>query len=313
MSENATGFDAVDVSLKDANATTNGTLNSTTLGLMSSENFGFLLLEVKLVLSALGIIYLGAHAALRRPPSAAPTKSKKPGQKGKTDHEDEDRITQGLMPSDAIMFPLLAGIMLVGLYYLIQWLKDPAILNKILRWYMSAMSIASLLTLYAHGMELATSLVFPRYWRGRDGVVREVDQKANAVAACDDAGNRREGAVSMSNPLPGPLALLAHSEKAKKAAWGLRGLLTQQWMARIYAHGVGEEKGKIKFAHVMALFLSLATAIVYFSTTSTFLSNMLGYGMCYGSFLIISPTDFLTSCLVLGGLFCYDIVMVFYT
>lgn len=265
-----------------------------------------MILELKLVLSALGIIYLGSHAAIRRPPSASPPK-KKPGQKS----EDDDRFSQGLEPSDAIMFPIMAAIMLVGLYYLIQWLKDPAILNKILRYYMSTMSVASVLTLYAHGMDVGTSFIFPSYWRGRDGSLRKVDQRNKTVQVCDDFGNA--GAVTETNPFPGPLGIFAATERAKKAAWELRSLFTRNWTIKLFIHGMGEESAKIRFSHMMALLFSLMTALVYFSTESAFLSNMLGYGMCYGSFLILSPTDFLTGSLVLWGLFFYDIFMVFYT
>lgn len=308
MSDNAT-FDVVDVGLQDPNTTiTNGTASA----LVSPQNMDFFLLEIKLVLSALGIIYLGSHAALRRPPSAAPTRSKKAGQKEASDDLD-DNFQQGLLPSDAIMFPVLAGVMLVGLYYLIQWLKDPAILNTILQWYMSIMSIASLVTMYAHGIDLGTSFIFPLYFRGRDGALRVVNQKTRAVAVRDGGGNPLEGRASTSNPLPGPLALLAFSERSQKTVWKIRGVLTQRLTAKVYARGMGEEKGLIKVAHLLAVVLSLVTAIVYFATKSTFLSNMLGYGMCYGSFLILSPTDFLTGSLVLWGLFIYDVVMVFYT
>lgn len=297
--------------LDGVNATLNGTESAP--GLSSIQDLGFMLLELKLLAGVLGIIYLGSHAALRRPPSASPVKREKAGRKGEDDDDDDERFSQGLEPTDAIMFPLLAAAMLVGLYYLIQWLKDPSMLNKILRWYMSSMSVASLLTLYAHGMELGTSLVFPRYWRARDGSLRRADQRARAVAACDDAGNVVGQPNAEASPFPEPLALLARSERARKAAWEVRGLLTGHWVVRFFMHGVGDERAKIKFAHMMALLLSLATALVYFSTTSPFLSNVLGYGMCYGSFLLLSPTNFLTGALVLVALFFYDIVMVFYT
>lgn len=271
------------------------------------RDVNFMLLEVKLVLSALGIIYLGTHAAIRRPPSAAPTSNKK-----RSGKDNEERYAQGLEPTDAIMFPLMAGLVLAGLYYLIQWLQDPDILNKILRWYMSTMSLASLLALFAHGIEVVTSLVFPRFWRGRDGVVREVDQKSKAVMLCD--GTSRSPSSSDQSPLPGLLAWLAPSAKARQVVWEVRHLLTRKWTVKFFVHGfVSEEKGRIKFAHVLALFMAVATALIYSSTSSTFLSNTLGYGMCYGSFLVLSPTDFLTSTLVLTGLFFYDIIMVFYT
>lgn len=277
-------------------------------------DLGFLLLELKLLAGALGIIYLGAHAALRRPPSASPPARTKAGRRAPDDDDDDEdrRFSQGLEPSDAIMLPLLAAVVLVSLYYLLQWLQDPSLLSRLLRWYMSAVSAASLLTMYAHGLDLATSLVFPRFWRARDGALRRADQRARAVAACDGAGN--PGALdARAGPFPGPLALLTSSSRARSAAWEVRGLLTRRWVVRLAVHGVGDQRTSIKFAHVLALLLSLATALVYFSTTSPFLSNMLGYGMCYGSFLVLSPTDFLTGSLVLVGLFFYDIVMVFYT
>ncbi|KAG5808343.1 hypothetical protein H9Q74_012787 [Fusarium xylarioides] len=273
------------------------------------KDLSFVMLEVRLVLSAIGIIYLGAHAALRRPPSAQPAKKKKPGSKG----DDEESFAQGLEPSDAIVFPLMAGAVLIGLYYLIQWLKDPDILNKILRWYMSTMSVASLVSIYSHGIEVVTSLAFPRYWRGRDGRLREADQKTRSVQVCDDAGNPDAAIPKSRNPFPGPFACLAFSEKIRKSGWELRGLLKRHWAIKLFIHGMGKEEGRIKFAHVVSLVMALATALIYSSTTSPLLSNMLGYAMCYGSLQLISPTDFLTSTLILVGLFFYDIIMVFYT
>ncbi|KFA77559.1 hypothetical protein S40288_05748 [Stachybotrys chartarum IBT 40288] len=291
----------------------NATLNATSAAVPASqglfEDASFFLLELQLVFGAMGIIYVSSHAALRRPPSAAPRKSKKPGQK----HEDETQFTQGLEPSDAILFPLLAGALLIGLYYLIQWLKDPAILNTILRYYMSSVSIASLLTLFAHAVDLATNFVFPDFWRGSDGVLRKVDQKTRTVSICDDVGNAVQGAGATSNPLPGPFGFLGTFERVRKAGWEVRGLLTRHWILRFFVHGAVEEKAKIKFSHMLGVLMAVATALLYFSTSMTLLSNMLGYGMCYGSLQLLSPTDFMTGALVLSGLFFYDIVMVFYT
>jgi minor histocompatibility antigen H13 len=312
MAENATAFDAIDITLTDANATGNN-VTVTPGGALAGifDDASFFLLELQLVLSAIGIIYISSHAALRRPPSASvPGAGTKEERKKK---DDEENFTQGLMPSDAIMFPILAGAMLVGLYYLIQWLQDPAILNTILRYYMSTMSIASLLTLYAHSTELVLSFLFPRFWRGRDGLLRKVDQEHKAILICDDVGNTMDGSTAESNPCPGLPAFLSRPGKIQEAVWEIRRLLTQNWTIRFYIRGAVKVKLPFRLSHVMALFLSVATAVVYFSTNSTFLSNMLGYGMCYGSLLIISPTDFLTSSLVLSGLFLYDIVMVFYT
>ncbi|KAM0670415.1 hypothetical protein ACQRIT_007716 [Beauveria bassiana] len=274
------------------------------------QDVDFLLLEAKLVLSAAGIIYVGAHAALRRPPSAALPKDKKARRKT----EEEDKLSQGLEMSDAILFPVMAGIVLMGLYYLIQWLNDPAIISKILRWYMSIVSVASLVTLYAHGVDLVAAFVFPKYWRGLDGILRTANQKTQAVVRCDNVGNVGDGSSpATGNPLPGVLGFLAPTTKLQKVAWETRAIFKRDWLLRFFLQGVGEEKTYIKFATMMALPLAAATSVLYFSSNSPFLSNLLGYGMCYCAFLVLSPTDLLIGSLVLWGLFFYDIFMVFYT
>ncbi|RFU73344.1 intramembrane protease [Trichoderma arundinaceum] len=295
--------------LDSLNITLNDTASAASFSVMDAlQDWNFLLLELKLISGAMGIIYLGAHASLRRPPSAAISKDKKRRK------QDDETFTQGLELSDAILFPIMAAIVLIGLYYLIQWLQDPAIINKILRSYMTTASMASLLTFYAHGIQVLASFVFPRFWRGRDGKLRRVDQAKKTVAVCDDAGNEIESLSNGgANPLPGPLGFLAPAAWLQKKAWNLRDLLTRHWILELYVHGMGKETARIKFAHMLALLMSVATAMAYFATSWPFLSNMLGYGMCYGSFLILSPTDFLTGSLVLWGLFFYDIFMVFYT
>lgn len=267
--------------------------NSTELASLLSliTNVDFILLESKLILSAIGIIYIGAYGSLRRPPSAVLPKR----EKGKKKTDDEDaKFTQGLLPSDAILFPFMAGVILIGLYYLIQWLKDPEILSKILRWYMTAAGVFSLSTLYAHALQLLTTFVFPEYWRDRSGTL----VKANP---------------QLSSPLPGPLSAVRLSGRVSGLLWEVRRLLVERWKVTIVLHGMMDERFGIKFNDITGFFLAIVTSIVYHVTNSTSLSNLLGYGFCYGSFMILSPTTFITGALVLGGLFFYDIVMVFYT
>lgn len=315
--------------IEGLNTTLNGTAAGSGAPVLETvwdvlKDVNFLLLEAKLVSGAIGIIYVASHASLRRPPSAAKARSKKArgGRGGAQDDDDdddddnEDGFAQGLELSDAIMFPLLAGCMLIGLYYLLQWLQDPEILNKILRWYMSSMSLVSLLTLFSHGFELVASYTFPRYWRDlMDGFLRIVDQERRSVQVCDDVGNVVFGQVARpgSSPLPGIWSKLPLSERTVKLLWDARGLLHQQWLLKFYAHGFGHAKTHIKLSHVFALLASVVTTVVYNSTSSPFLSNTLGYGLCYGSLLLISPTNLLIGSLVLIGLFFYDITMVFYT
>lgn len=304
-----TTTDPSTLALDRDNISSNGTIAGN--GASGTRGFGLdlILIEVRLVLSAMGIIYLGAHAALRRPPSATLAKKGK-GAKAK---DDDDRLAQGLLPSDAILFPLMAGVMLVGLYYIIQWLQDPAILNKILQVYMSTISLVSLLNFYKDGLELLTSLVFPRFWRGFDGHVRKASQRSKAVQLCDEVGNVAVGSEVETNPLPGMLSLLTPTESLHHFLWRIRWYCTQHFVVKTFSRSTGEDKLKLRIQHAAALTLAISTAVIYFSTKSPTLSNILGYGFCYGSFLLLSPTDLLTASLVLVGLFCYDIVMVFYT
>jgi len=82
---------------------------------------------------------MGAHASLKRPPSSAP-----PEKKGGDTEDDEldgevdqRQIIEGLTPIDAILFPVIAGLTLGGLYLVIKLMKDAKILNKILNCYCS--------------------------------------------------------------------------------------------------------------------------------------------------------------------------------
>ncbi|KAK1458089.1 signal peptide peptidase [Colletotrichum melonis] len=271
----------------------------------------FLTMEAKLIFSALAIIYIGAHGSLRRPPSAAPQKRND----GKERKEDEP-ITEGLMPTDAILFPILAGTMLIGLYYLIQWLQDPAILNKILRVYMSVMGVASLTTLIAHSLRVATGFVFPNYFR-HDGSLYNIndDDEAFIKVTGDGVDQNNAQVLQKSNPLPFGLRSIVrlNSIKTNRVLWDLRHVLTDEWTVKAKLHGLLREKFHMTILHVVGLNLAIATVVAYFMSGSPFLSNFMGYGFCYGSFLMMSPTTFATGSLVLIGLFFYDIIMVFYT
>jgi len=83
---------------------------------------GLASMYLHLILAALMPIYAGSHASLRCPPSATPP----------TEDENGEEIevappVEGLQPSDAIVFPVLAGTVLAGLYYIIKWLEDAAV------------------------------------------------------------------------------------------------------------------------------------------------------------------------------------------
>jgi minor histocompatibility antigen H13 len=123
---------------------------------------------IHLLLAALFPIIIGSHASLRRPPSAPAPK------KTRAEDEDDDEIepepiVEGLSPSDAIMFPVLAGITLAILYYIIKWLEDPAILNRIMGWYFSGLGVFGIGKLGGDGLNVATTFLFPSVWSsGKD-------------------------------------------------------------------------------------------------------------------------------------------------
>ncbi|KAK6224439.1 signal peptide peptidase [Colletotrichum tabaci] len=272
----------------------------------------FFTMEAKLIFSALATIYIGAHGSLRRPPSAAPAKRKK----GERERKEDEPITEGLLPTDAILFPLLAGAMLIGLYYLIQWLQDPAILNKILRVYMSIMGVASLSTLIAHSLRVAVEFLFPNYFRHNRSLYRvDADDESFVKFTGEDVDRSNAQFLQKSNPLPFGLRSMFpfNTIKVNRFLWDLRHVLKDEWTVRAKVHGLFHENFHISVLHVIGFILAVTAVFAYFMSGSPFLSNLMGYGFCYGSFLIMSPTTFATGSLVLMGLFFYDIVMVFYT
>lgn len=91
-----------------------------------------------LVASALFPIFTGAHASISIPSSASPPRKKGRGpHQGGLSKEETEAATkiEGLTPKDAVLFPLLAGLTLSSLYFLIKWLEDPTTLNKVLGYY----------------------------------------------------------------------------------------------------------------------------------------------------------------------------------
>ncbi|KKY22423.1 putative signal peptide protein [Diplodia seriata] len=102
-----------------------------------------------LLVSALFPIYAGAHSSLTRPSSAAKPKKapkneiKDEGYETEEDEEDDIQQMEGLSTRDAIIFPIMAGVTLTGLYFLIKWMQDPQLLNKILNAYFSLFGVLS--------------------------------------------------------------------------------------------------------------------------------------------------------------------------
>ncbi|KAL2268886.1 hypothetical protein VTJ83DRAFT_3732 [Remersonia thermophila] len=260
-----------------------------------------------MILAPLAIIWLGAHGSLRRPASAAPAPPKK-GEK----RRDEEKFAEGLAASDAIRYPLMLGAVLVGLYYLLQWLQDPAILNKMLRGYMTVMSVAGLGQLAGDALDVVTSLAFPAMWADDRGAVYHIDPRRRCQYALDRDAGARVVLPGRKTPLPGRLDGWV-PPAAGPWLWELRDLFAEEWTLRAVLCGNKLGEHEIRLNDLLRFVMAAAVALAYHLTGWNALSNLLSFAMCYFSFTLISPTSFGIGTAVLVSLFVYDVVMVFYT
>ncbi|KXJ93909.1 signal peptide peptidase-domain-containing protein [Microdochium bolleyi] len=313
-SSNASSLHVVD-GLAIANMSSNTTTLSFSETLVSMpsfllENWDLLALEFRIVFTALACIYIGAHGALRRPPSATPSKSKKRGAKH---HDEQDDFVEGLRPSDAILFPVLAGVVLIGLYKLIKWLEDPDIINKILGAYFSVMSLASLGKLLADTLHIATGFIFPSVWRARDGTVYHIDGGKKGQWRVASGSEERVWDSGKKTPFGGRWSESRAPVSKVGLFWELRRLFTEHWTIRFQVHGLVNESLHVKLNDIFGVILAFGATLVYYTTKSVLLSNLMGYAFSYAGIIMMSPTTFTTGSAVLFGLFFYDIYMVFYT
>ncbi|KAL8724823.1 MAG: hypothetical protein Q9166_007725 [cf. Caloplaca sp. 2 TL-2023] len=264
-----------------------------------------------LLVSALIPIYAGAHASLTRPSSAAkPGKSKKKTIQGKdVEDEPEDEVEsqiEGLTASDAIWFPLLAGCTLGGLYLIIKWLEDPALLNTILNWYFAIFGIVGVAKIFKDSLDVLVSYVFPARYFYEDQIW-EFDEVQKFAASQTDPSRTKQ------SPLPGRLQYLPLPDLFSRFLWILRSSKSTLCI-RTDLHRRG--KTHIHFSPTTILSTLLALAIVlYYNLIARpwYLTNILGFAFAYNALQLISPSTSWTGSLILASLFCYDIYFVFFT
>lgn len=275
-----------------------------------------------LIASALFPIYTGAHASLSRPSTAAkPSKKRKALRRKGSDAEDDDESSddedeeeqnnmEGLSPKDAILMPLFAGIALSGLYFLLKWMNDPTLLNKILNAYFAIFGVFSVSKLVTDVLDIGHSIIFPRR-HVVNGTLYHVDGKEEK--AIPVAGNVK-GSKVLSTPLPGFLASTPLNDSLRKMVWSDRAMPANKWSLKLYLHRALAAKFKIG-AHGIVGALTGLCVVAYFNFIDKpwYLTNLLGFGFSYGALQLMSPTTFATGSLILGALFFYDIYFVFYT
>ncbi|KUL91865.1 hypothetical protein ZTR_01234 [Talaromyces verruculosus] len=276
----------------------------------------FLPTYAHLIVSALIPIYTGAHASLSRPSSAAkPKKKSKVESDSEDEEEDEGKDTgskmEGLEPSDALMFPLMAGLTLGGLYLIIKWLKDPSILNKILSFYFSQMGLFFAGALLRDGLKVLRSYIFPTTYSS-GGHQWKVNQSKRIFATIERGSDTI--AIERTSPLPGFLGAIPLPATIRNSFWGLRAVVYQKVQLRIKA--LTSFKAKVRFDMLdVTAAISALVAVTYFAFFAKpwWLTNLLGFSFCYGSLQVISPSTFTTGSLILASLFFYDIYFVFFT
>lgn len=285
----------------------------------------YMAIELQMIVSAILIIWVGAHASLRRPPSAAPPAKKKrrKGCKGrKEDDDDQENFVGGFEAMDAIKFPVIAAAMLIGLYYLIKWLQDPAILNKFLRLYMAVTGFASTGVFFGDLLQLALHFVFPGHWRDGRGRLYKIDprsrsQKLLAAGGTDgeDDAAFKEAPVDTQRrtPFPGLLSKLSVPRRVTGLLYSIRHLAMEEWTLELSLFHLGKETVPFKATGLSGVLLGIVVQCLYLYTSTNMLANVIGLAVCYMAFQYVSVTSFAIGSSVLAGLFIYDIVMVFYT
>lgn len=245
---------------------------------------------IHLIISALFPIYIGAHASLRRPPSAEEPKKLKTAE-----DEDEDEIKveptlEGLSPSDAILFPILAGFTLTGLYFLIKWIQDPKLLNKILNYYFSLIGVFGVGKLSADSLNVVTTFVFPSIWssRGKTYFIDPLLSQQVAGKAKPARTQVHREFTDKTNPFPGPLSSVKFPDSMNRKLWAFRSLLKNHWIFRGYIHGVVNAKAKVQMNDMIGFLIGIATIVLYnTSGKAWWLMNIIGFGFCYGELSVV--------------------------
>jgi minor histocompatibility antigen H13 len=266
-----------------------------------------------LLVSVIFPIYTGAHASLSRPSSAASLERKKDS-KVEGDDEDDEVVMQkmeGLSPSDAIAFPLLAGTTLASLYFLLKWLKDPAILNKILGYYFAQIGLVFGIKFLKDASSVARSVSLPTHYSANGGL-----WKASNARKCYEASSTSssQSGAHQDSPLPGIFRSIPLPHSFSSGIWRFRQAIYTKASLRLHLHKIVTLKSPVDLLDLASMIVTIALVVYHtFIAKPWWLTNFMGFSFCYGSLQFISPTTSWTGTLILSALFFYDIYFVFFT
>jgi minor histocompatibility antigen H13 len=269
-----------------------------------------------LLVSVIFPIYTGAHASLSSPSSAALPERKKSSKIEGDDGDDEDdevvlQKMEGLSPSDAITFPLLAGTTLASLYFLLKWLNDPAILNKILGYYFAQIGLVFGIKFLKDASSVARSVSWPTQYSANGGL-----WKANNARKCYEASSTSssQNGVHQASPLPGIFRSIPLPRSFSSGIWRFREAIYTKASLRLHLHKIITLKSPVDLLDLASMIVTTALVVYHtFISKPWWLTNFMGFSFCYGSLQFISPTTSWTGTLILSALFFYDIYFVFFT
>ncbi|KXS94957.1 hypothetical protein AC579_7017 [Pseudocercospora musae] len=264
---------------------------------------------IHLLVAALFPIYIGAHASLSRPSSAAkPLQCSGPD---RNDDDDEEEIVQkmeGLTPTDAIIFPVTAGLVLATLYWLIKT-YGAGVINTVLGIYFGLIGTFSVAKLINDTLTTVAGVVMPSYYADQ-GKLWRVCADRHEVMTAGDADDTR----SRSSPLAGIFGRLPLPSFASNVAWWLRDLVFEKFEVKGYAKNLFDFKIIMTQNNALSAMLGVAAVVYSFvGDKPWWLTNLQGFAVSYAALQLMSPTTFATGTLILSGLFFYDIWAVFFT
>lgn len=288
------------------------------IGYKLYSHYDTIFMYIHLILAAIFPIFVGSYASLRRPSSAGKKAPSSSDDKENNEDEPLEKAMDTLDKTDAIMFPIIAGMLLTGLYFLIKWLEDPALISLFMGLYFSLVGIGTTGKLMADALNVFTTFVFPSVFfsRGKtyriDPLLRQ--QFVDSQNKNNESALHRTFRSDISTPLPGPFSEWKVLKSYSPQLWNLRALLTERWLFKGYLHGVTSFRGYVRLNDAIGLVLgAVAIALYHLMGKPWLFTNLIGFSYCYAAFQVMSPTSFSTCSLLLVGLFFYDIIMVFYT
>lgn len=271
-----------------------------------------------IIVAALFPIFIGAHASLSRPSSAAkpPKKDDDDDEVGSEEDEEEPSNlykAESLEPKDALIFPLMAGGTLGGLYLVIKWMEDAELLNKILGIYFCHVGIYFMQIFMKDGLVVLRSFVFPKQYHDGKGKIWKVDQSKCCFVSCER--ERASGSVeTRRSPLPGKFGIIPLPDVILRSLWSCRYWAYQRIKLQARIRGIQKINFSFGLIGLASIFVSIAAAGYFaFVAKPWWLTNLLGLSFCYCTLQMMSPSTFWTGTLLLGSLFLYDIYFVFFT